>query len=219
VEDVATVKDRSEIAAIRKAVDISDTVFSELLPLLKPGVTELDIAAEISYRQRRHGAAKDSFEPIVASGERGALPHGRATSRKIRKGELVTMDFGCMYDGYCSDLTRTVAIGRVGREQRRAYGVVLEAQRAAIEAAGPGMLGHQVDRIARTVITHAGYGRYFFHSLGHGIGLRIHERPASMSSKDRLRRAMSSRSNQASIPRTVGSGSRTCSRYDIRCRC
>jgi Xaa-Pro aminopeptidase len=188
VEDVATVKDRTEVRAIRRAAAITDTVFSELLPLLKPGLTELDIAAEISYRQRRHGAAQDSFEPIVASGDRGALPHGRATDRRIRKGELVTMDFGCVVDGYCSDLTRTVAVGRPAQEQRRAYEIVLEAQAAAIDAARPGMLGRDLDTVARIHIGRAGYGKYFNHSLGHGIGLRIHERPRiSVASRDRLR--------------------------------
>jgi Xaa-Pro aminopeptidase len=188
VEDVATVKDRAEVRAIRRAVAITDTVFSELLPLLKPGLTELDIAAEISYRQRRHGAAQDSFEPIVASGDRGALPHGRATDRRIRKGELVTMDFGCVVDGYCSDLTRTVAVGRPAQEQRQAYAIVLEAQAAAIDAARPGMLGRDLDTVARIYIGRAGYGKYFNHSLGHGIGLRIHERPRiSVASRDRLR--------------------------------
>ena len=188
VEDVATVKDRMEVKAIRRAAAISDQVFSELMPLLKPGVTELDIAAEISYRQRRHGAARDSFEPIVASGERGALPHGRATDRRIRRGELVTMDFGCVVEGYCSDLTRTVAVGRPSQEQRRAYEIVLEAQTAAIEAVQPGMLGRDLDIVARSHIGRAGYGKYFNHSLGHGIGLRIHERPRiSVASRDRLR--------------------------------
>jgi len=188
VEDVATVKDRLEIGAIRRAVAVSDAVFTELLPLLKPGVTELDIAAEISYRQRRHGASRDAFEPIVVSGDRGALPHGRATPRRLRKGDMVTLDFGCVVDGYCSDLTRTVALGRLGQEQRRAYEIVLQAQVAAIEAAGPGMLGRDLDAVARTPIGRAGYGRYFNHSLGHGFGLRIHERPrVSMASRDRLR--------------------------------
>ncbi len=188
VGDVATVKDRMEIRAIRRAAAISDAVFGELLPLLKPGVRELDVAAEISYRHRRHGAAGDSFEAIVVSGERGALPHGRATARRIRRGDLVTLDFGCVVDGYCSDLTRTVAIGRVAQETRRAYEIVLEAQTAAIEAAQPGMLGRDLDSVAREHISRAGYGKHFNHSLGHGIGLRIHERPrVSMASRDRLR--------------------------------
>lgn len=188
VGDVATVKDRSEVAAIRKAAAISDAVFSELLTLIKPGITELDIAAEISYRQRRHGAERDSFEAIVASGDRGALPHGRASNRRIRKGEMVTLDFGCVVQGYCSDLTRTVAVGRPAQEERRAYEVVLGAQIAAIEAAQPGMSGRDLDAVARTPIARAGYGRYFNHSLGHGVGLRIHERPRlSQVSRDRLR--------------------------------
>jgi len=187
VEELAAAKDWCELALIARAVGISDRVYGEILPLLRPGVQELDMAAEISYRHRRHGADGDAFVPIVASGSRGAVPHARATARRIRSGEFVTLDFGCVVDGYCSDLTRTVAVGRIGREQRAVYTTVLTAQREAIDAVRAGMAASELDAVARSHIAAQGYGRYFTHSLGHGIGLRIHERPrVSHLSSERL---------------------------------
>lgn len=187
VEDLAVVKDPEELAAIRQAVEITDTVLRDILPMIRPGVRELDIAAEITYRHRRQGADGDAFEPIVASGVRGASPHARATAKTLRAGEFVTLDLGCMVQGYCSDLTRTVALGRIGREERNVYAIVLSAQREAIEVARSGMLAPDLDAVARTRIAAEGYGRFFSHSLGHGIGLRIHERPrVSRLSSERL---------------------------------
>jgi len=177
VEELAIVKDRREIAAIEKAVAISDKVFRALLPLVRPGVREIDLAAEISYLHRRNGAERDAFDSIVASGERGALPHARATPKKIRRGELVTLDFGCVWQGYGSDITRTVAVGKVPRRAREMYRVVLEAQRESIAAARPGMRARELDAVARGSIRKAGYGRYFRHGLGHGLGLHPHGRP------------------------------------------
>jgi|WetSurMetagenome_2_1015567.scaffolds.fasta_scaffold02558_2 Xaa-Pro aminopeptidase len=177
VEELAVVKDAEELACIGRAVEISDRVFLEILPLLRPGMSELEIAAEISYRQRCHGAEGDAFEPIVASGSRGASPHARATAKAVRSGEFVTLDFGCTVNGYCSDLTRTVGIGRIDRGRREAYATVLHAQRDAIEVARAGMVASELDAVARTRIAAEGYGRFFGHSLGHGLGLRIHERP------------------------------------------
>ena len=177
VERIAAVKDDREIAAIRRAVAVTDAVFTELLPLIKPGVTELDLAAEISFRQRRHGAEGDAFETIVASGERSALPHGRATSKPLRKGDLVTLDFGCVCDGYHSDMTRTVALGRPAPEARKIYGIVREAQARASEAVAAGVRASELDAVARTIIRKAGYDKSYRHSLGHGIGLQIHEAP------------------------------------------
>ncbi len=177
VEKLAAVKDANEIAKIRRAVEITDTTFAEILPLIKPGVPELDIAAEISYRQRKHGAEADAFESIVASGERSALPHGRATFKKIANGELLTLDFGAVYEGYHSDMTRTVAVGRIKPEAKKIYAVVRSAQEAAIEAAKSGIRGKELDAVARGVIRKKGYEKFFRHSLGHGIGLQIHEQP------------------------------------------
>jgi len=188
VEEIAIVKDADELSSIRRAVAITDTVFQEVLPCVRPGVREIEIAAEITYRQRCHGAGGDAFEPIVASGSRGALPHGRASEKTVRSGEFITLDFGCTVDGYCSDLTRTVGVGRIGRAQRDVYASVLAAQRDAIDVARAGMIASDLDAAARTRIAADGFGRFFTHSLGHGLGLRIHERPrVSHLSNERLR--------------------------------
>jgi Xaa-Pro aminopeptidase len=177
IEKIAVVKDEHEIANIRKAVEITDRVFSDILGIIKPGIREQDISAEISYRQRKYGAEGDAFETIVASGERGALPHGRASMKKIASRELVTLDFGCVYGGYHSDMTRTVAVGRPHPEAKKIYYTVLDAQLRAIEAARSGVKTGDLDAIARGFIRKEGYDRYFRHSLGHGLGLQIHEPP------------------------------------------
>ncbi|MBI1804573.1 MAG: aminopeptidase P family protein [Ignavibacteriae bacterium] len=177
VEKIAAVKDEGEIDRITRAVGITDRVFFEILPFIKPGMSELDLAAEISYRQRKHGAEADAFETIVASGERGALPHGRATAKKIRHGELVTLDFGCVYEGYHSDLTRTVAVGKPKAEAKKIYAIVLDAQTKAIETSSSGMKAKVLDAVAREHIRKHGYDKFFRHSLGHGLGLQIHEPP------------------------------------------
>ena len=177
IEKIAAVKDEDEIAKIRQAVAITDRVFSEILGMIKPGLRELDLSAEISYRQRKYGAEADAFETIVASGERGALPHGRASMKKIARREMITLDFGCVYEGYHSDMTRTVALGRPTAEARKIYYAVLDAQLRAVEAARSGMKTGDLDAVARTCIRRNGYDRYFRHSLGHGLGLQIHEPP------------------------------------------
>lgn len=188
IERLAAVKDASEIRSIRQAVDITDRVFLELLGIIEPGVTEIDLAAEISYRQRKHGAEGDAFETIVASGERGALPHGRATGKRLRNRELVTLDFGCVVDGYHSDLTRTIGLGRLSHEQKSVYTAVLDAQRRAIDAAREGMDTRALDEVARAHIRSCGFEKFFRHSLGHGLGLQIHEAPRiSYASKGALR--------------------------------
>ncbi|MBI1806760.1 MAG: aminopeptidase P family protein [Ignavibacteria bacterium] len=177
VEKIAVVKDEKEISRIKRAVAITDTVFLEILPLIKPGVREQEIAAEISYLQRKHGAEADAFETIVASGERSALPHGRASSKKFQRGELITLDFGCVYEGYHSDMTRTVHLGKPTSEAKKIYSVVLEAQQRAVAAATAGMKTSDLDRVARGYIKKQGYDKFYRHSLGHGIGLQIHEPP------------------------------------------
>lgn len=178
VEELAVVKDPYELACIAGAVAITEQVFEEVLPLIRPGVRELDLAAEISYRHRRCGADGDAYDPLVASGERGAIPHARASVRQLRPGEFIVLDFGCVVNGYCADLTRTVAIGHIGTRQRAQYAAVLAAQREALDAACGGMVASELDAVARSRITAEGYGKYFTHSLGHGLGLRIHERPS-----------------------------------------
>jgi Xaa-Pro aminopeptidase len=187
VEQIALAKDARELGLITQAVSITDRVFEEVLEQIRPGVRELDIAAEISYLHKRMGAEKDAFDPIVASGGRGALPHARPSRRRFKRGDFVTLDFGCTVGGYSSDLTRTVAVSSVSRRKREAYGVVLAAQKEAIDAARPGMWARELDRIARERIRKAGYGSYFTHSLGHGLGLHVHEPPRiSAVSRDRL---------------------------------
>ncbi|MCX6143869.1 MAG: Xaa-Pro peptidase family protein [Ignavibacteriales bacterium] len=188
IETIAAVKEESEIEAIKRAAAITDKVFRKVLLALKPGVRELDIAAEISYWHQRFGADGDAFESIVASGPRGALPHGRATEKRIRKGEFVTLDFGCKCKGYNSDLTRTVAVGPPTERGRKIYRIVLEAQRMAIEATRPGVPARNLDRVARRHIRQKGFGKYFSHSLGHGLGIEIHEPlRLSVKSKDVVR--------------------------------
>jgi Xaa-Pro aminopeptidase len=151
---------------------------------LKPGIKELDLAAEISYWHQRFGADGDAFESIVASGPRGALPHGRATEKKICRGEFVTLDFGCTFHGYNSDLTRTVAVGKPGARATKIYQTVLQAQCKAIEATRPGVSARALDRVARNHIRQKGFGKYFSHSLGHGLGIEIHE-PLRLSAKSK----------------------------------
>ncbi len=177
IEEMSAVKERGEIDLIKKAVAISDKVFEKLLEIMKPGMKELDLAAEISYLHRTYGAEADAFEPIVASGKRGALPHARASEKKMKKGELVTIDMGGRYKGYHSDLTRTIAIGKASAGARKIYQVVADAQQLAIDAAGNGIGGKALDAVARSYIKKKGFGKYFNHSLGHGLGLQVHELP------------------------------------------
>ena len=177
VESLACVKDATEIALLRAAAAITDAVFGEILSLLRPGVTESELAAELSYRQRRRGAEGDAFEPIVASGIHGALPHARASDKRLARGELVVLDFGCRVQGYHSDLTRTVAIGKPSAELRKMYRTVLEAQARALDECRVPMRARELDAVARAHIRRAGLGKYFSHSLGHGLGLQIHEDP------------------------------------------
>ena len=177
VENLRAIKEEKEIVLIRKAVEISDNVFQKLLGIIKPGISENEISAEISYLHKKLGAEGDAFDTIVASGERGALPHGRATSKKILFGEFVTLDFGCIYNGYHSDMTRTIAVGKVSSEMKKVYGIVFEAQRRACDAVRIGLKAKKLDFIARDVISKKGFGKYFGHSLGHGVGLEIHEAP------------------------------------------
>lgn len=170
-------KTTQEINAIRRAQRITEQVFEEILGLIEPGVSELTVAAEIVYRHLQKGASKMSFDPIVASGPNGALPHARPSSRTIAQGDLVVLDFGCFFEGYASDMTRTVAIGQPNDEQQRVYQIVLDAQEEAISKARAGMTTKNVDALARNIISTAGYGTHFNHGLGHGIGLQTHEWP------------------------------------------
>ena len=182
---IRVVKDASEIEAMTAAQRIAERAFDDILKELRPGVTEKEIAARLQYLMLHYGASDMSFDPIVVSGPNGSLPHGVPSEKVIESGELVTMDFGCIYRGYCSDMTRTVAIGAVSGEQRSVYNTVLAAQKAAISAAKAGMTGAEVDGVARKVIEEAGYGKYFTHSFGHGVGVEIHESPNASPANDR----------------------------------
>lgn len=181
IDSLRQVKDDDEIRRIAEAEKIGDGAFSYILDKIKPGVTERDIALELEFFMKRHGASALSFETIAASGIRGAMPHGAASSKVIEKGDLLTLDFGCIYDGYCSDMTRTVAVGSVSDKQREIYDIVLKAQLAAIDAVVPGIKCSEIDTAARDVIKAAGYGENFGHALGHSVGIEIHETPVFSS--------------------------------------
>lgn len=170
-------KDSEELELMRRAQDITDRTFTEMLNHIRPGVAEQEIAAKITYYQMKFGASKNSFDPIVVSGPNGSLPHGIPGEREIRPGEFLTMDFGCLVGGYCSDMTRTVAVGQPTEEMEQVYYTVLKAQLAGIAAVRAGVLGCEVDGAARKVIDDAGYGAYFGHGFGHSLGLEIHENP------------------------------------------
>lgn len=171
------VKAAEEIETMQRAQAITDRVFEEILSLIRPGVTEREIAAEIIYRHMRGGADRMSFDPIVASGSNGAKPHARPSDKVVQHGELLVIDMGCFVDGYASDMTRTVAVGEPNPQAREVYEVVLEAQQAAVAAAKAGMSSKALDKVARDIIEKGGYGEQFSHGLGHGVGLQVHEWP------------------------------------------
>ena len=170
-------KDEDEVRSMIKAQRISEAALEKILPELKPGMTEKQIAAKLVYYMMDLGAERTSFDPIVAAGPNGSMPHAVPTEREIRRGEFITMDFGCKYNGYCSDMTRTVALGSVTDEMKTVYNVVLEAQLAGIAAAKAGVKGCDVHNAAARVIADAGYGQYFGHGFGHSLGIDIHEDP------------------------------------------
>ncbi|BDP41642.1 aminopeptidase [Deinococcus aetherius] len=176
VEALRLVKTPGEVQAIRDAQDLADRVFGEVRPMIRAGVRELDVALELELGLRRAGA-EVGFDVIVASGPRGAMPHGVASERVIGDGELVTVDFGARLRGYHSDMTRTVAAGTPGEEMRRVYNAVLEAEEAAVAAVRPGARAADLDALAREILERHGLGEAFAHSLGHGVGLNIHEGP------------------------------------------
>jgi Xaa-Pro aminopeptidase len=171
------VKDAEELQSVRAAVKLGAQVYLQALPLVRPGIAEVELAAKLEYAARQAGADGMSFETIVAAGKRGALPHGRASSAAIPQRGFVVIDSGVILRDYCSDMTRTVHVGRVGRIERTWYRAVLEAQLAGIAAVRPGVTAGEVDQAARSVLRKAKLDRYFTHSTGHGVGLEIHEPP------------------------------------------
>lgn len=184
--ELRSAKTEEELAIMQKAQDITDQVFAEICDFLHAGVTESEVAAQLTYLQMKHGAEGNSFPPIVASGANGSMPHAIPTAKPIQKGEFVTMDFGCIYQGYCSDMTRTVAIGQPSDEMRRVYDAVLEAQLAGIAAAKAGVPGCDVHNAAWDVLKKYGYGDYFGHGFGHSLGIEIHESPNANRANTKL---------------------------------
>ena len=177
VEKIAAVKDQLEIQSLKTAIEITDEVFTQIIPELKIGATEKDISAKISYLFKMNGAEGDSYESIIGSGWLGALPHARPTDKKFESGDFVVMDFGALYNGYHADMTRTIVIGKASDKHKEIYNIVLESQLAGIKKAKAGITGAEVDNACRTVINQAGYGDKFIHSTGHGIGLEVHTYP------------------------------------------
>ena len=171
------VKTEEEILLITEAEAIGDRAFSKLLRTVRAGMTEKQVAAWLEFYMKEEGAEGFSFDTIAASGPHTAMPHAVPTNRELQEGDFLTMDFGCLYHGYCSDMTRTIAIGQVSDELVTIYETVLKAQKTALDGIRPGMTGAQIDALARDVIRDAGYGQYFGHSLGHSVGLEIHESP------------------------------------------
>ena len=177
LDGLRTYTDQEEIDRMIKAQRISEKAFEEILTFIKPGVTEKEIAARLEYDMLRFGAEKMSFDPIVASGSNGSMPHAIPGEKPVQKGEFITMDFGCKFGGYCSDMTRTVALGEPTEEMKKVYATVLEAQLAGIAAVRAGVAGCDVHEAGRKVIADAGYGAYFGHGFGHSLGIEIHEDP------------------------------------------
>ncbi|AOV08576.1 M24 family metallopeptidase [Sporosarcina ureilytica] len=191
VEKLRLIKTDEEVAKIRKAAVISDQAFGFIQQVIRPGVTEKKVANELEHFMKEQGAGGESFAIIVASGVRGALPHGVASEKVIEQGDMVTLDFGALYDGYCSDITRTLAVGEPDSKLLDIYQIVHQALELTLENIQVGMTGKEVDSIARDYIAGQGYGDYFGHGLGHGIGLNIHEDPFfSQSGEDILQAGM-----------------------------
>ncbi|WP_335870655.1 M24 family metallopeptidase [Bacillus sp. 2205SS5-2] len=177
VENLRLIKTSSEIKILKEAADIADAAFKHILDYIQPGKTELDVSNELEFFMRKCGATSSSFDIIVASGHRSALPHGVASEKIIEKGDFITLDYGAYYKGYVSDMTRTISVGEPSDKLKEIYQVVLDSQLKAMDEIKPGMTGKVADAIARDYIKEKGYGEYFGHSLGHGIGLEVHEGP------------------------------------------
>ena len=177
VEALRLIKDETEIETIRKACSISDQAFHDALEFIKPGKTEIEIANFLDFRMRELGAAGLSFDTILASGINSSKPHAHPMHKPVELGEAITMDFGCLYEHYVSDMTRTIYLGHVSDEQAEIYNTVLKANQALIDQVKAGLGFRDFDKIPRDIIVEAGYGEYFTHGIGHGIGLDIHEEP------------------------------------------
>jgi Xaa-Pro aminopeptidase len=178
VEQLRAIKEPREIDAIRASVECTAKAWESLLPMIQPGVTERQLGAALDYRMMSAGADKPAFDTIVASGPNSAMPHATTTNRALQAGDLVVIDFGARKDGYCCDITQTVGIDKVDSKATAVLDAVVEAWEAGFAAAAPGMPVAEVDKAARDKLVHAGYGEAFTHSLGHGVGLEVHEKPS-----------------------------------------
>lgn len=178
IEQLRMIKEAAEVEVIRQAARIADEAYEHILGFVKPGMREIDVAIELEFFMRKHGADASAFDMIVASGVRGALPHGRASEKRIEAGEMVTIDFGALYRGYVSDVTRTFAVGEPDPKMKEIYDIVLQAQLNGVNKLKPGMTGKEGDALTRDIIAAAGYAEAYGHSTGHGIGLEVHEGPA-----------------------------------------
>jgi len=191
LERIRMVKEEDEIERLQQAVLIGDRIFDHIIKFIKPGMKEYEIAAEMEYQMKKLGAKGPSFDTIVAGGPRSAMCHGTASDYAIKKGDALVLDFGVIYRNYCSDMTRTIFIGEPNDQLKKIYNIVRETQQKALDSLKSGMSGFDADKIARDIISEAGYGRNFGHSLGHGVGIEIHEEPRlSMKSKDILANGM-----------------------------
>lgn len=191
IEEIRMIKDEDEVSAIKRAQDLTDRCFTHILDYIKPGLTENQVALEIELYLKQQGAMRLSFDTICVSGIRTSLPHGTPSEKRLEKGDLITLDFGCVVDGYCSDMTRTIALGSATQEQKDIYNIVKIAQQAACDAIKAGVPGFDVDKVARDIIADAGHGAAFGHGTGHGVGLEIHEAPRlSPKSTDVLKKGM-----------------------------
>ncbi|MEB9406365.1 Xaa-Pro dipeptidase [Bacillus cereus] len=177
VEKLRLIKTDSEIKILKEAAQIADAAFEHILSFIRPGVSEIEVSNELEFFMRKQGATSSSFDIIVASGLRSALPHGVASEKVIETGDFVTLDFGAYYKGYCSDITRTIAVGEPSDKLKEIYNIVLEAQLRGVNGIKAGLTGREADALTRDYITEKGHGEYFGHSTGHGIGLEIHEAP------------------------------------------
>lgn len=177
IEKLRLIKTEPEIKILKEAAEIADAAFKHIITFIQPGRSELEVSNELEFFMRKEGATSSSFDIIVASGLRSALPHGVATDKQIEKGDFVTLDFGAYYKGYVSDITRTVAVGNPSEQLKEIYQIVLEAQLRGVNGVKPGISGKEADALTRDYITEKGYGEYFGHSTGHGIGLEVHEGP------------------------------------------
>ena len=186
LDDLRAAKDEEELDIMRRAQEITDEAFKAILNFIRPGLTEREIAARLVYELMRRGGEKMSFDPIVAAGPNGSRPHAVPGDQVVDTGMFITMDFGCKVEGYCSDMTRTVALGQPTEEMEKVYAAVLAAQKAGINAARAGITGREVDEAARRCLREEGYEEYFTHSFGHSLGIDIHESPNASPSESRV---------------------------------